>query len=231
MDYFLASRGQEIEPHFQERENYFEAYVASTNRCVARNPQEAVGGMWNEIGPLQFKFLRRQGLTPHSRMLDLGCGTLRGGRHFIRFLDPENYWGIDISPACIGAARGLVAAEGLQNKNPTLIVNQSRELKFVEFGETRFDYILAQSVFTHLPNYMVRECFENIGRVMRHGSRFFFTYFESEHYEQREPDVFAYPWTDLLELASEFGFIAHEVSNEYPHPRNQSMGCVIKRHC
>jgi len=227
-DHFTGSTKAAREPDFYEGKNYLDAYIANTNWRVARNPQEAIGGMWDEIGSLQFDFLRRQGLAPHHRMLDLGCGTLRGGRHFIPFLDASNYWGIDIAPACIDAARDLVAAEGLQEKNPTLILNESKNLKFLEFGETKFDYILAQSVFTHLPNYMVRECFEHIGKVMRDEAKFFFTYWRRERSEQIGVKNFGYPWIHFLKLAGECGFTAHELSNAYPHPRNQKMGCINK---
>lgn len=41
--------------------------------------RELVGGMWDEIGTLQFVFLRDHGLEPSQRLLDVGCGALRGG--------------------------------------------------------------------------------------------------------------------------------------------------------
>src|SRR3979409_2149502 len=57
----------------------------------------AVGGRWEEIGELQFQFLRTHGLEPQHRLLDIGCGSLRGGVRFVSYLDPGNYFGIDIS--------------------------------------------------------------------------------------------------------------------------------------
>jgi hypothetical protein len=38
-----------------------------------------VGGMWEEIGKLQFDFLVQQGLKPSHCFLDIGCGSFRGG--------------------------------------------------------------------------------------------------------------------------------------------------------
>lgn len=58
---------------------YLEAYSKHTDLRVASNPHEAVGGDWEKIGKLQFEFLVSRGLRPHHRMLDIGCGTLRGG--------------------------------------------------------------------------------------------------------------------------------------------------------
>ena len=42
-----------------------------------------VGGKWNEIGDLQISFMKSQGLESCMKFLDIGCGCLRGGRHFI----------------------------------------------------------------------------------------------------------------------------------------------------
>ncbi|KAI3461606.1 hypothetical protein Pfo_018269 [Paulownia fortunei] len=39
-----------------------------------------------------FEFLAESAhLTPNSKVLEIGCGTLRVGLHFIRYLDPEHY--------------------------------------------------------------------------------------------------------------------------------------------
>jgi hypothetical protein len=53
-----------------------------------------VGGLWEEIGRLQFEFLLRQGLAPSDCLLDITRGSLRGGVHFINYVNPGNYLGI-----------------------------------------------------------------------------------------------------------------------------------------
>ncbi len=65
-----------------DKHEYLEAYSRHTDFRVGLDPERAVGGMWEEIGRLQFVFLVEKGLQPHHEMLDIGCGTLRGGRHF-----------------------------------------------------------------------------------------------------------------------------------------------------
>jgi hypothetical protein len=57
-----------------------------------------VGGMWEEIGRLQFDFLLSKGLQSRHFLLDIGCGSLRGGIHFIGFLDAGRYDGIATQP-------------------------------------------------------------------------------------------------------------------------------------
>ena len=57
-------------------------------RAIASNQhREFIGGMCDEIGPLQIQFLERNGLTPHSTLLDIGCGSLRLGVHAAEYLN------------------------------------------------------------------------------------------------------------------------------------------------
>ena len=203
--------------------DFLDAYSAHTDMRVEQDPKQAVGGMWEEIGDLQFEFLRASGLLPGHKLLDIGCGTLRGGRHFIRYLDEGNYFGIDISPKAIEAAQGLVQSEGLATKDPTLVLSRSRDLKFREFEGERFDYLLAQSVFTHLKPEHIRECFEHIERVMAPGSAFYFTFKAAGEFKQREIKGFSYPFAFFERLGAETDFEIEDRSAAYPHPRGQRM--------
>lgn len=72
-----------------------------------------VGGLWEELGTLQFNFLKDHGLQPHHRLVDLGCGALRGGLHFIRYLDAGHYYGIDINASLIEAGKRELDQEQL----------------------------------------------------------------------------------------------------------------------
>ena len=53
--------------------------------------RDYVGAHWEELGSLQFRFMVDQGLLPHHVLVDIACGSLRGGVHFIPYLDPGNY--------------------------------------------------------------------------------------------------------------------------------------------
>jgi hypothetical protein len=37
--------------------------------------REVVGDLWDELGNLQLAFLRKHGLRPEHRLLDIGCGS------------------------------------------------------------------------------------------------------------------------------------------------------------
>lgn len=211
-----------IEKFYKEKE-YLEAYSQHTDLRVEADSQLAIGGMWEEIGTLQFEFLTTRNLQPHHKMLDLGCGTLRGGRHFIKYLQPGNYYGIDISPKAISSAKQLVQREGLSDRRPHLLISENKNLKFAEFSGQRFDYILAQSVFTHLKPDHIKECFEHIGSIMQRSSAFYFTYNKGEEYEQIGFKDFCYSFSFFESLAEQYGFKLQDCSKDYNHPRGQLM--------
>jgi len=212
-----------------EEEEYLEAYSQHTDLRVEADPKLAVGGMWEEIGHLQFGFLINKGLQPHHTILDIGCGTLRGGRHSIKYLNTSYYYGIDISPKAIAYAKQLVYQEGLSDKSPHLLVSEKKDLKFLEFSGKTFDYILAQSVFTHLKPEHIKECLENIGSIMHENSAFYFTYNKGKEYMRVSLKDFLYPFSFFELLAEQCGFKIQDCSKEYGHPRGQLMVELIKR--
>ena len=204
-------------------QEYLDEYKTKMDKWIAANPQSAIGGKWEEIGTLQFEFLESKGLKPTHELLDLGCGTLRGGRHFIAYLDPGNYWGIDISPQAIERAQALIIEEHLTAKKPVLLVNRDGNLKFEEFNGKKFGFILAQSVFTHLRPEHIEECFANIGNIFDQNTSFFFTYFNETTFKLKSRKNFGYPLQFFETLAQRYGFKLRDFSDEYPHPRNQHM--------
>lgn len=136
-----------------------------------------VGGMWEEIGRMQFEFLRDQGLRRQDRVLDLGCGCFRGGVHIVDYLDPGRYYGIDISQELldVGYEREIIPA-GLHEKLPRENLLSDDGFRAGAFGE-RFDVALAQSVFTHLPLNHFQLCMARLSAAMRPGGRFYVTAF------------------------------------------------------
>lgn len=145
----------------------------------------AVGGLWDEMGRWQFDLLVRNGLKPSHRLLDVGCGALRGGIHFIRYLEPGNYYGIDINASLIKAGREIeLPRAGLSDRNPHLEVCTS--FAFSKFGTT-FPFALALSVFTHLPANAIETCLVRLVDALEPGGRCYATYFEAPEPHALEP--------------------------------------------
>lgn len=147
--------------------------------------RNAVGGMWDEIGQWQFELLVQQGLQPTDHFLDVGCGALRGGIHFIRHLETGHYCGIDINASMIdkGAPLELTRA-GLTDRGATLLCDGTFDV--AKFGR-KFDVALAQSVFTHININLIQRCLANVAGVLAPGGRFFATYFDAPQAIPLEP--------------------------------------------
>jgi len=183
----------------------------------------------NGVGTAQFQFLRKHGLEPSHRLLDIGCGDLRGGQHAIDYLESEHYTGIDISAAAIGRAVTLADSE-FPEQRPRLFVND--DLRFREF-DREFDVILAQSVFTHLPREYVRECLEHVDRVLAAGGVFYATFFDADHYHSvpslrtSGSDSVRYPFGDLASMADQAGLRAERCP--YPEYPTDEMDMVAFR--
>lgn len=203
--------------------DYMEAYSRHTDLRVEDNPRSAVGGLWDEIGQFQFDFIVQMGLKPYHKMLDIGCGTLRGGRYFIEYLDSNNYTGIDISRKAISFAEHFVVQERLSEKSPRLIVNEKKTFDFLEFPGEIFNYILAQSVFTHNKPEHIKACFENIGDVMDNNSSFYFTYWFADKYKQVGLKDFRYPYIFFEILSQHYGFELKDYSDIFIHPKRQQI--------
>lgn len=185
------------------------------------------------IGEAQFEFAKSQGLLPDDKMLDIGCGDLRGGRYAIDYLQSERYAGIDISEQAIEDARKNVSKWGLESKEPILLTNYN--LKFTEFEENEFDFVLANSVWTHLPKSEIRECLEHIGRVLHPDGIFCPSFNKATDRPEksltnsvRRSHLYRYPYDFLKELGEEYGYnVSYDSYDEHP---NDEMGMLIIEH-
>ena len=203
--------------------DYLKDYARHTDLRVAADPQEAAGGLWETLGRLQLDFLRSEGLGHTHRLLDIGCGTLRAGRHFIRYLEAGNYTGTELSARAFEAARELVEREGLAGKKPRLVHVADGNFRFEALAAAPFDFLLAQSVFTHLMDTHIEQCFAHLHKVMHATSRFYFTFLPSHAPYRSTPKDFHYPFQFFDELAHRHQLSLIDLSARYAHPRQQKM--------
>jgi SAM-dependent methyltransferase len=180
---------------------------------VAADSDLAVGSgtrtRWLELGLDQFTYLVDSGLRRDHRLLEIGCGNLRGGWRLIDHLDPGNYTGVDISPDVLFAAQQTLAEFKLTDNVPRL--TPVRDLTLSWLPADWFDVVHAHSVFSHCPWEVIEECLANVGRVMAPGAFFDFTYNATdgrEHHVLRE-DYYYRP-EHLAALAARHGFTAEQ---------------------
>lgn len=99
-------------------------------------------------------FLREVGLKPHHKLLDFGCGTLRGGLPLIDYLEPGNYYGLDVRLETLKEACNELEESGLDQKMPTLM--HCHNLSSLTFTGG-FDYIWVFAVLIHLSDSKLGE--------------------------------------------------------------------------
>lgn len=112
--------------------------------------------LWPMKRAFQIEFLRREGLRPGHRVLDIGCGSLRGGAALIAYLEPHGYSGIDVRESVLVEARQELLREKLLAKQPELVlVTDMMDLDL----KRRFDVLWAFSVLFHLADPILDACF------------------------------------------------------------------------
>jgi SAM-dependent methyltransferase len=124
---------------------------------------DLVGGEPETLGPWQISLMRQYGLQPLHRLLDLGSGTLRGGLHFIQFLDKGNYVGVEPLTKLVDIGRDLLQKTNMNNKSPLLGGFDILE------GLEKVDYALTQSVINHLDSVGIEETVNRIAAVLKPG--------------------------------------------------------------
>lgn len=190
-----------------------------------------VGGKWDEMGELQLQFMVARGLRPEHRLLDVGCGSLRAGIRFVDYLEPGNYYGIDINETLLDAGYERELAPELQPKLPRENLRATERFES-DFG-VPFDFAIAQSLFTHISLNQIRLCLYRVAKVMPPGGRFFASYFEvpPEHPLDEalrggrlwtERNAFFYYRRDLRYAARQMPWEVHHIG-AWDHPRRQVM--------
>lgn len=154
-----------------------EAIQAGHHRVQVGGKWDEAQGKWDALGKLQREFLIAQGLQPHHRVIDVGCGSLRAGVKLVDYLDPGNYYGIDINESLLDVGYEKELTDELRAKLPRDHLRATERFD-CDFG-VEFDYGIAQSVFTHLSLNHVRLCMYRVAQVMPPGGRFYVNFFEA----------------------------------------------------
>ena len=185
--------------------------------------RDYIGGLWDEIGQLQFDFLLSNGLKPFNFLLDIACGSLRLGVKAIPYLDNGHYFGIDKEIGLIKA--GLekeLNSTIIKKKQPRFVISDSFEFK--KFGN-KVDFVIAQSLFTHLPNHLINLCFINLYPWLKDDGIFWATFFETKKKicnpkKSHDHDFFAYTKNEMIEFGESNGYITRYIG-DWNHPRKQ----------
>lgn len=222
----------------------YNAYLAQLDaEQVGRGEhRRLVGGFWDELGSLQLEFMIRTGLRPEMRLLDLGCGCLRGGVHFIRYLEPGNYFGLDLNASLVNAGFDVeVRRYGLSGR-----ISRDRLLVTDDFDASRFglqfDRVISVSLWTHLPLEEVSRSLRAVAAVLKPSGVLYATLYLAgdgsaasapiEHpggiVTNADRDPFHHRWSQVCEACAAAGLTA-ELIGDWGHPRGQQMARITRR--
>lgn len=207
-----------------EHHDFLTAYSKHTDLRMRADPKWAIGrgDEWESHGLLQLDFLKRQGLLPEHRLLDVGCGPGRAARRFVPYLLPNRYVGCDISRECLKHAIHLAIEEGWASQNPMFLL--SGDLEF-DPG-TRFDFIWAHSVFTHLPEEQIYKMVGNAAKILSDTGQFLFTYKRAAVPTRTGLKQFAYPIQFFEVAAKRHGLVAKPL--DFVWPASQRTGLITR---
>lgn len=184
---------------------------------------------FNEIGQLQIDVLKEAGLKIYSTLLDFGCGALRGGRHFIPYLSKSKYYGIEPNKELLDMGIEYELEDGVFSKKAPTFSNEN-SFKLTVF-KRNFDYILAQSIFTHAARNQVETILGEGFKCMTKASQFLATYFKgtSDHVgdEWVYPHRVEYKDSTMKAMVEAAGFTYEELN--HPHPAGQQWIKIVKR--
>ena len=121
-----------------------------------------IGGTqkYDLMGAMQFNLLTALGLRDYHKLLDIGCGSLRAGRLFIPYLNPNCYCGIEPEKWLVEEGiKHEVGKDLIQIKSPRFLYRDDFPIE--GFGE-KFDFMLAHSIFTHATQEQIRKCLTGV---------------------------------------------------------------------
>lgn len=182
------------------------------------------------IASMQFNLLTAIGLRSKHKLLDIGCGSLRAGRLLIPYLDKGNYFGIEPNK--------WLVKEGIKNEIGRCIkrvkkphFNYNSSFKLDVFNE-QFNYIIAQSIFSHASAKQIKICLENSKEVLKKDGIFMATFILSEK-ENYTDDDWVYPGcvkfthdyiSELIHLAG-----LELIKTEWMHPGKQTWYMIFNK--
>jgi SAM-dependent methyltransferase len=199
------------------------------DRAHALSEEMFLGGpekLFERFGRLQFITLIRNGLCPSSKLLDVGCGCLRGGYWTIQFLNPGHYFGIEPNEEMLKAGiERILESNMMSEKKPRF--DNNTEFNFSVFNEV-FDFVFARSIWTHTSKKQIKMMLDSFAGASHNGSVLLTSFIPAGFHMEKgrllkpktwhrggfffRPDYKGDEWVGKSHESDEAGTVAHRYS-------------------
>lgn len=147
------------------------------DRALARGRhREVTGGWWEETGRIQLDLLKRHGMAPGHRLLDVGAGALRLGCKAVPFLDAGHYWATDASGALMRRGREVELDAAAQDRLPLSQLVEDAAFAFPGVPGD-IDFVMIWGVFPHLPPACMAQALRRVAHQFPRMTACLFTVF------------------------------------------------------
>jgi hypothetical protein len=150
--------------------------------------------------------LLSEGLIPNSKVLDIGCGCLRGGYWLIHFLDKDCYFGIEPNKEMLAAGIQYLLEPGLlEDKNPHF--DHNADFNLAVFKE-KFDFLVALSIWTHASKPQIQSMLDGFVSTANTNAVFITSYYRATLFK---PDYKGASWFGRGNPSQPHGMIHHSL--------------------
>lgn len=174
------------------------------------------------VAAMAFGLLTVLGMRQQHRVLDIGCGSLRVGRLLIPYLNRTCYTGLEPNAWLVeDGIRREVGQDQVDIKHPRFVFDVDARVLSAEGA--RFDYILAQSIFSHCGPDLLEAWVAQAAELLADQGALVATFIEGDADNHRKgwiyPDCVSYRPEMLEGLATAHGL--DMVRLAWRHPRQQ----------
>lgn len=167
---------------------------------------------WKMKRRFQIGFLKKHGLSSQHRLIDIGCGTLRGGIPMIKLLDKGHYTGIEVREDVLELARDELRHAKLEYKEPNLI--HCTGLSTLEL-EYQAEYIWAFAVLIFMDDDALNACLSFVSRHLAEGGVFYgnVNIGEAEQSSRQGFPIVKRPMKWYEQTAERFGLVTTDIGS------------------
>jgi SAM-dependent methyltransferase len=143
-------------------------------------PKSFDGGDLDPQGEDTFSLIKNFGIKPTDDVLDIGCASGRMARPLLKFLSQGSYRGFDIVAKGIECANQEFGLHFDHIDAYNMLYNPFGKVKDSEvtfpYAESKFSFVFANSIFTHMLPEGVDRYFTELKRVCKPGFRSYLTF-------------------------------------------------------